>query len=123
MDDRDAFRMLQSGRARAFAMDDVLLRMEQADSKVAADELEISAESFSIEPYALGLAPGDIAFKQLIDGVLAGIFQSGEIFKLYQKWFQSPIPPKGVNLNLPISAAFRRAISKPTDSADPAAYQ
>jgi len=52
-----------------------------------------------------------------------GIFRSGEIHTIYNKWFQSPIPPKGINLQLPMSAALKKAIAAPTDSGDPKHYE
>ena len=57
-----------------------------------------------------------------MDGAIVGLFESGEINRIYHKWFQSPIPPKGVNLNVPMSKALARAIAKPTDSGDPVIY-
>lgn len=121
-DDKEAFRMLQSGRALAYAMDDVLLRTLRAGSSNPADFV-ISDEAFSVEPYALGLPFGDAVFKHLVDSVLTGLYQRGEIKAIYQRWFQSPIPPKGINLQLPMSAALQRVVQQPTDSADPQRYK
>lgn len=121
-DDKEAFRMLQSGRALAYAMDDVLLRTLRAGSSQPADFV-ISQEAFSVEPYALGLPLGDAVFKQLVDSVLIGLYQRGEIDAIYDRWFQSPFPPKGINLKLPMSAAFKRVVQKPTDSADSQRYR
>jgi glutamate/aspartate transport system substrate-binding protein len=121
-DDRDAFRLLETDRAAAYAMDDVLLRMLLLGTSHPAD-YQISEEAFSVEPYAIGLPAGDPAFKALVDAVIAGLYRSGEIQALYRKWFQSPIPPKGQNLQLPMSEAFKRVIAKPSDSADPAHYR
>jgi glutamate/aspartate transport system substrate-binding protein len=45
----------------------------------------------------------DPAFKKLVDGTLTRLMKSGEFTKLYTKWFMSPIPPKGINLNAPMS--------------------
>ncbi|TDM05021.1 MAG: amino acid ABC transporter substrate-binding protein [Ideonella sp. MAG2] len=122
LDDNDAFRQVQTGRAVAFAMDDVLLRSLLAATPQASD-YTISDEAYSMEPYALGLPRDDAPFKALVDGVLSDLYRRGEIFTLYQRWFQSPVPPKGLNLQLPMSDAFKRVIAKPTDSPDPAHYR
>jgi glutamate/aspartate transport system substrate-binding protein len=122
LDDAESFQMVQTDRAVAYLMDDVLLRSLVASAKNPA-EFSISAESMSIEPYGIALTKGDAVFKQLVDDVLVGIFRSGEIHTIYNKWFQSPIPPKGINLQLPMSAALKKAIAAPTDSGDPKYYE
>jgi glutamate/aspartate transport system substrate-binding protein len=122
LDDAEAFQMVQTDRAVAYVMDDVLLRGLVAGAKNAAD-FSISEESLSIEPYGIPMTKGDPAFKQLVDDVLVGIFRSGEIHTIYNKWFQSPIPPKGINLQLPMSMALKKAIAVPTDSGDPKLYE
>ena len=60
-------------------------------------------EPIQVEPYAIMLRKGDPAFKKLVDGTLADLMKSGEFERLYRKWFMSPIPPKGINLNAPMS--------------------
>lgn len=121
-DDTDAFQMVQTDRAVAFAMDDVLLRSLQAAAGNPAD-YSISDEALSVEPYGIGLPRNDAVFKQLVDGVLIELFRSGEIDAIYRRWFQSPIPPKGINLQLPMSDALKRAIAHPTDDPDPQRYR
>lgn len=121
-DDIDAFQMVQAGRAVAFAMDDVLLKSLLANAPNPGD-YSISDEALSVEPYGIGLPRDDAGFKQLVDGVLSELFRSGEIQAVYRKWFQSPIPPKGINLQLPMSDALKRAIAQPTDSPDPLTYR
>jgi len=121
-EDPDAFRMLQTGRADAYVMDDVLMR--SLLSQVAnPGDFVINETPLSVEPYGLGLNRDDPVFKQLVDNVIIGIYQRGEIYALYQKWFQSPVPPKGINLQMPMSESFKRVILKPTDSSDPAQYR
>jgi glutamate/aspartate transport system substrate-binding protein len=122
LDDADSFRLVGTGRAAAYAMDDVLLSALMASAGDGAD-YRISDEALTTEPYAIGLKRGDAVFKRLVDEVLAGLYRSGEIHTLYKRWFQSPLPPRGLNLNLPMSAALRRAIEAPTDSSDPAHYR
>ena len=65
----------------------------------------------------------DPGFKQLVDASLGDMFRSGDFERTYQKWFESPIPPRNINLKLPMSAALKKVVQRPTDAADPAAYQ
>ena len=69
-------------------------------------ELAVVGEPIQVEPYAIMLRKDDPAFKTLVDGVVAGLMKSGEFERLYRKWFQSPIPPKGINLNAPMDKAL-----------------
>ena len=94
--------MVQSGRAVAFGMDDILLYGLKASALNPA-ELAIVGTPIQVEPYAIMLRRDDPAFKKLVDGTLSGLMKSGEFVTLYKKWFQSPIPPKGINLNAPMS--------------------
>jgi glutamate/aspartate transport system substrate-binding protein len=93
--------MVQGGRADAFAMDDILLYGLAASSANPA-EWAVVGEAIQVEPYAIMLRKDDPTFKTLVDGVLAKLMDSGEFERLYKKWFTSPIPPKGVNLNAPM---------------------
>jgi glutamate/aspartate transport system substrate-binding protein len=121
-DDNEAFRMVQNERARAYAMDDVLLYGLIATSGTP-DAFTVSSATLSVEPYAIMLRKGDPAFKALVDETLTRLFRSGEIEASYRRWFLSPIPPKGANLKLPLSPALKRLFEHPTDSPDPAAYR
>ena len=123
LDDPEGFQMLKSGRASAFLMDDVLLRALVAQQGPGADDYRLSDQALTVEPYAIGLRRGDPQFKALVDEVLTGLYRSGEIHAIYRRWFESPLPPSGLNLKLPMSAAFRRVISNPTDSPDPERYR
>src|ERR1700720_3401547 len=83
----------------------------------------ISEEAFSKpEPYGIMLRKDDTAFKAIADAATTSLYQSPELAALYDKWFTQPIPPKGVNLDIPMSPAMKRAFEKPTDSPDPMAY-
>jgi glutamate/aspartate transport system substrate-binding protein len=117
----EAFLMVDTGRAVAFAQDDIHLAALIANSKNPAD-YAISKESLSFDPYGLMFRRNDPEFKKVVDKAIIELFKSGEIEKIYAKWFQSPIPPKGINLNWPISEYLRAAIANPTDSADPEHY-
>ena len=94
--------MVQTGRAVAFGMDDILLYGLRASSQNPA-ELSVVGEPIQVEPYAIMVRREDPAFKKLVDDTLAAMMRSGEFEALYKKWFQSPIPPKGINLNAPMS--------------------
>jgi glutamate/aspartate transport system substrate-binding protein len=94
--------MVESGRAVAFGMDDILLYGLRASSQNPAS-LAVVGDPIQVEPYAIMLRLDDPSFKKLVDDTLAGLMKSGEFTKLYTKWFQSPIPPKGINLNAPMS--------------------
>jgi glutamate/aspartate transport system substrate-binding protein len=120
-DNFEAFRMLESDRAAAHFMDDILLYGAVANSATPADYV-VSEEALSIEPYGIMLPRDDAAFKKVADDALSAIYRSGEINKIYAKWFLNPIPPNNVSLSVPMSAALKRVIEKPTDNGDPEAY-
>ena len=117
----EAFLMVESGRAVAYANDDIYLAALIASSKNPGD-YAISKEALSVDPYGLMFRRNDPEFKKVVDKAITEVFKSGEIEKIYAKWFQSPIPPKGINLNWPISEYLRAAFANPTDSADPEHY-
>ena len=121
-DHAEAFLMVETGRAAAFVMDDILLFSLVAGSKAPKD-YEISADALSVEPYGIMLRKDDPAFKKVVDGATAALYTSGEAGKLYDKWFMQKIPPKGLNLNAPISAELKAEFAKPSDSPDPDAYK
>ena len=118
----EAFQMVETGRAVAFVMDDILLAGLAAQSR-APNDYAISAEGLSVEPYGIMVRKDDKAFKAVADKAMTDIYKSGQINAIYSKWFEKPVPPKGVNLNLPMTAAFKKVVAKPTDSGDPKAYE
>lgn len=120
-DHAEAFLMVETGRATAFAMDDILLASLAASSK-SPNDYTITKEALSVEPYGIMLRRDDPAFKKAVDAAIINVFKSGEINRIYNKWFMSPIPPKNINLNWPMSEQLKAIIAKPTDSGDPAAY-
>jgi glutamate/aspartate transport system substrate-binding protein len=120
-DHPESFLMMETGRAAAEANDDILLASQVASARNPG-EYVIGKEALSIEPYAIMMRRGDPAFKAVVDAALVQVYQSAEFPKIYQKWFQSPIPPKGINLNFPMPEPLKAVIAKPTDSPDPAAY-
>ena len=118
----EAFQMVETGRAVAFVMDDIILAGLIALSRTPGD-YEISATALSVEPYGIMLRKDDKAFKAVVDQAMTNIYKSGEINAIYSKWFEKPVPPKGVNMQLPMTAAFKKVVAKPTDSGDPKAYE
>jgi glutamate/aspartate transport system substrate-binding protein len=120
-DHAESFLMVETDRAAAFVMDDILLYSLAAGSKTPADYV-VSNDALSVEPYGIMVRKDDPAFKKVADAAITGLFTSGDINKIYAKWFQSVIPPKNINLNLPMSDQLKKAIAKPTDSGDQAAY-
>ena len=120
-DTAEGFLMLEHGRAVAYVGDDIILATLAAGSKTPSDYV-INNEPLSIEPYGLLLRKNDPTFKKVTDETIARLYQSGEINKIYAKWFQSPIPPKNINLNWKISPELQAVIAKPTNSGDPADY-
>lgn len=121
-DHAESFLMVETGRAVAFLMDDILLASLAANSKNPSD-YSITKDALELEPYGIMMRRDDPAFKKVVDDAIIGVFNSGEINKIYAKWFQSPIPPKGINLNWPMSEQLKKVMAKPTDSGDPAAYK
>jgi hypothetical protein len=79
-------------------------------------------DALSVEPYGIMLRRDDAAFKKVVDEAMIATYRSGAINPIYDKWFLKPIPPKGLNLNVPMSDAFKKVVASPTDSGDPAVY-
>jgi len=118
----EAFQMVETGRAAAFVMDDILLYSLQASSRNPKD-FEISSVQLSLQPYGMMMRKNDPEFKKLVNDTLAHVYKSGEINKIYDKWFLKKIPPRGINLNVPMSAALKTVIAHPTDSGDEKDYK
>ncbi|OGA17161.1 MAG: ABC transporter [Betaproteobacteria bacterium RIFCSPLOWO2_02_FULL_66_14] len=118
----EAFQMVETGRAVAFFMDDILLYSLVSQSRTP-DDYVISADALSVEPYGIMVRKDDAAFKKVVDAAVSTVYKSGQINAIYDKWFLKPIPPKGINLNVPMSEPFRKVLANPTDSGDPAAYK
>ena len=118
----ESFLMVETGRAAAFVMDDILLYSLVATSKTPG-EYEISADALSVEPYGIMVRKDDVAFKKVVDAAMVNTYKSGAINGIYSKWFLKPVPPKGINLNVPMSDSFKKVVAQPTDSGDPAAYK
>jgi glutamate/aspartate transport system substrate-binding protein len=121
-DHAEAFLTVDTGRAVAFFMDDILLYSLVANSKNPKDWV-ISADALSVEPYGIMLRRDDPAFKKVVDDAVRNLYKSGRISAIYENWFLKPVPPKGINLNVPMGAVFKKVVANPTDSGDPKDYQ
>ncbi|SHN78947.1 amino acid ABC transporter substrate-binding protein [Bradyrhizobium erythrophlei] len=122
-DHAEAFLMVESDRAVAFVMDDILLASFVASSK-DPDAYVISTDAFSKpEPYGIMVRKDDAPFKKVVDAATAAVYQSGEGAKIYAKWFMEKIPPKGLNLKVPLGPELRNEFAHPSDSPDPDSYK
>lgn len=113
-DHDDSFAMVEKGEAAAFPMDDVLLYGLRA-SAANPDHFSVIGDALSAEPYAIMLRKDDPAFKAVVDREMSRIINDGEIYKLYDKWFRSPIPPRGQNMNMAMGHLLRDTFRFPTD--------
>ena len=115
-DHGEAFLTLETGRAVAFMMDDALLYGEMAKARKPGDWI-VTGTAQSKEAYGCMLRKDDPAFKKVVDAALTKALTSGEAEKIYTKWFLNPIPPKGLNLNMPLSDEMKAAFKAPNDKA------
>jgi len=113
-DHAESFLLLSQDRSSAFIMDDILLAGQIANSSNPGDYV-IIPESLRQEPYSMMLRKDDPQFKALVDKTIGDVMKSGEIEKIYSKWFTSPVPPKNINLNFPATAAIKDAFANPND--------
>jgi glutamate/aspartate transport system substrate-binding protein len=119
----ESFLLVETDRAVAAVLDDILLASFAAGAK-DPDAYVISTDAFSKpEPYGIMLRKDDPAFKKVVDDATAALYLSEEGRNLYEKWFLQKIPPKGLNLNVPMGAELKKAFAKPTDSPDPDFYK
>jgi glutamate/aspartate transport system substrate-binding protein len=115
-DHGESFLTLETGRAVAFMMDDALLYGELAKAKKPGDWVVVGTPQ-SREAYGCMLRKDDPGFKKVVDAALTKAMTSGEATKIYAKWFSQPIPPKGLNLNMPLSDDMKALFKAPTDQA------
>jgi ABC-type amino acid transport substrate-binding protein len=114
VDHNESFAKVEKGEAEAFPMDDVLLFGLRATAK-NPNNFDIVGDPLSTEPYAIMLRKDDPAFKSLVDREMARLINDGELTRLYDKWFMRPIPPKNVNMKMPMSHLLRDILRFPTD--------
>ncbi len=113
-DHADSFLLLESGRADAFVMDGQILAGNISKSKAPAD-YKIVGEVLSVEPIACMIRKDDPAFKKAVDDSIKGMIKSGDLAKLYDKWFLQPIPPTNTKVGLALSDATKNAWANPND--------
>lgn len=114
-DHADSFLLLESGRADAFVMDGQILAGNIATAKNPAD-YKIVGAVLSVEPIAIMIRKDDPAMKKLSDDTVKALIKSGELAKMYDKWFVQPIPPKNTKVGLPVSEATKAAWATPNDN-------
>jgi glutamate/aspartate transport system substrate-binding protein len=113
-DHAESFLLVETGRAGAWMEDDILIAGFRANAKNPADFMLLD-KAYPSDPYALMLRKDDQQFKTLVDATLAELMRSGEFEKLYTRWFERPIPPRDINIQLPMSDALKRTIKEPND--------
>ncbi|SCK50787.1 glutamate/aspartate transport system substrate-binding protein [Variovorax sp. HW608] len=112
-DHTESFLLVESGRAQAFGLDDILLAGQIANARNPKDFV-ITGESLRTENQSLMFRKDDPAFKALVDRVVGEMMKTGEMEKLYKRWFMSPIPPKNININYPLNAETKDAFANPS---------
>jgi glutamate/aspartate transport system substrate-binding protein len=115
-DHGESFLTLETGRAAAFMMDDALLYGERAKARRPGDWV-VTGTPQSREAYGCMLRKDDAPFKRLVDAAIARLMTSGEAERLYARWFQGPVPPKGLNLAFPLSEDMKALFRSPNDRA------
>jgi len=113
-DHSDSFLLLESGRADAFVMDGAILAGNISKAKNPAD-FKIVGEVLSVEPIAIMMRKDDPAFKKAVDDSIVAMIKSGEIAKIWDKWFMQPIPPANTKVGLPPSESTKAAWANPND--------
>lgn len=106
--------MIIRGEADAYVGDDAIIAGERANSSIQ-EQLVFLDEVLATEPYGIMLRREDPQFKTLVDDTIVGLMRSGELERIYNKWFMNPIPPNGANLQLPMSEKLKAAIANPND--------
>jgi glutamate/aspartate transport system substrate-binding protein len=114
-DNAEAFAAVEAGKSQGWISDDTILYATRAQSS-QPDRYAISERVLTIEPLALMLRKDDAAFKNLVNAEIRRLMSSGEFTVIYTKWFQSPIPPKSVNLNIPVSRLLKEFMTLPSES-------
>jgi len=122
-DHAESFLLLANDRVAAFSEDDILLAGLAATSQTPTGFRLISIDGMLADPYALVMRRDDPQFKAAVDAALRDVFASGDIQRIYEKWFLRAIPPRGVVLNFSMGDQLKRVVAKPTDSGDPQDYK
>lgn len=118
----ESFLSVKTSRAAATVADDGMAYALVATSGAPQDYL-IGTKALMVAPYGIVMPKDDPRFKKVVDAAVIGLIRSGDVAKIYDKYFNSPIPPHGINLKYPMSAELKKALSNPTDTPDPKAYE
>ncbi|NDZ18232.1 amino acid ABC transporter substrate-binding protein [Variovorax sp. WS11] len=113
-DHSESFLLLEQGRADAWVIDAGLLSATIANAKHPAD-FAVVGEVLNTEPIAIMMRKDDPAFKAIADSTIREMVRSGEMKSLWEKWFQAPIPPKGVRLDMSAPEGLQRLWAEPND--------
>ncbi len=113
-DAAEAMAAMQSGTANAYLHDDIVLASLRANAPSPGD-WAVVGEFTSVEPLAVMMRRDDPEFKRLVDTTLTRVMIDGQIRDIWRRWFESPIPPTGVNLSVPMNALMRDQVRFPTD--------
>ncbi|GAB3627541.1 Glutamate/aspartate import solute-binding protein [Pandoraea terrae] len=112
----ESFLMLQGGRVQAFMMDDILLAGARTMAKTPKDWV-VTGTPQSFEAYGFMMRKGDTEFKKIVDDTLSGLMKRGEINAIYAKWFETPVPPKHINFEFPMTEQLKKLYANPNDTA------
>ncbi|MBF7685827.1 amino acid ABC transporter substrate-binding protein [Acinetobacter sp. B10A] len=112
----EAFSMFASGKVTAFLQNESILASYIAKSPNPKDFIILGGQALAVEPYAIVFAKDDSKLKTVVDKVILNMWTSGQMDQLYKKWFQSPIPPQNINLNMPQSQIFKYLKTHPNNS-------
>lgn len=121
-DAASSFIAVKTGRAMAVSTDDGLAYGLVATSGQPQDYV-IGTKAMMVAPYGIVEPKDDPRFKETVDGAVLDLIKTRQIDAIYDKWFNAPLPPSGINLKYPMSAELKHALEHPSDSGDPAAYR
>lgn len=110
----EAVALLEAGRVDAIMMTDVNLAIILAGAKDRSQYVMIG-DALAFEPMSMAVRRDNREMKRLMDDVLIALMRNGELTKTYNRWFTTPIPPEGKNLELPMGELLRRLLEKPND--------
>jgi glutamate/aspartate transport system substrate-binding protein len=113
-DNSEGFLLLESGRADGFAADGQILATLVSKSKEPG-QYKLLDQVLSVEPIAIMFRKDDPAFKKVVDDSIGALAKSGEVARLYDKWFMQPIPPSQSKVGLPANALTKAAWANPND--------
>ncbi|SMG51502.1 glutamate/aspartate ABC transporter substrate-binding protein [Paraburkholderia susongensis] len=107
---------LESGRAAAYMMDDVLLAGTRTLTAKPSDWI-ITGTPQSSEAYGFMMRRDDPEFRKLVNGTLEQVMKGPEIHTMYDRWFVKPVPPKNISFDFPMSASLKQLYATPNDKA------